>query len=82
MRSLLAASATAQVVISEIHSHAVEEATFKADGTPVYDLSDDIARIWLAALLFPPYFLVFKYSGGTNDSNSGCLYALIFYPNS
>ena len=32
----------AQVVISEIHFHPVEEPAFQTDGTPTFDLTDDI----------------------------------------
>jgi len=38
----LAFTTSAQIVISEIHYHPVEEPTFNADGTPVMDLSDDV----------------------------------------
>jgi hypothetical protein len=37
-----AVTASAQIVVSEIHYHPVEEETYNADGTPVHDLSDDI----------------------------------------
>lgn len=37
-----AAEAQAQVVISEIMYHPVEEPTFQPDGTPVMDLSEDV----------------------------------------
>ena len=37
-----AATASAQVVITEIHYHPVEEAAFDAAGNPVIDLTDDV----------------------------------------
>ena len=37
------------------------------------------AEAWLMLLLFQPFFLVFKYSQGTNDTNSGCLTVLAFF---
>ena len=40
--ALLAASASAQVVFSEIHYHPVEEPAFNVNGTPVLDLTDDV----------------------------------------
>jgi hypothetical protein len=39
---VLAASAPAQVVLSEIHYHPVEEPAFDAEGDPVLDLTDDV----------------------------------------
>src|SRR5881394_1181725 len=41
----LAFTTSAQIVISEIHYHPVEEPTFNADGTPVMDLSDDVTGV-------------------------------------
>ena len=38
----LALSAAAQIVISEIHYHPVEEPTFNADGTPFLNLTNDV----------------------------------------
>ena len=38
----LAIEASAQVVVSEIHYHPVEEPAFNADGTPSLDLADDV----------------------------------------
>ncbi|MBS0657489.1 MAG: lamin tail domain-containing protein [Verrucomicrobia bacterium] len=40
--AVLPLTASAQIVLTEIHYHPVEEATFNTDGTPVFDLSDDI----------------------------------------
>lgn len=37
-----ALAARADIVFTEIHYHPVEEPTFNTDGTPVYDLSNDI----------------------------------------
>lgn len=42
LAGLLAEAAVAQVVISEIHYHPVEEPAFNADGSPVLDLRDDV----------------------------------------
>jgi hypothetical protein len=39
---MLAARAPAQVVVTEIHYHPVEEPAFNVDGTPVLDLTDDV----------------------------------------
>jgi len=39
---VLPSTATAQVVISEIHYHPVEVPAFNADGTPYLDLTDDV----------------------------------------
>lgn len=39
---LLPAALSAQVVLTEIHYHPVEEPTFNTDGTPVLDLSEDV----------------------------------------
>jgi hypothetical protein len=38
----LCGSLRAQIVISEIHYHPVEEPAFNADGSPVLDISDDV----------------------------------------
>ncbi len=37
------------------------------------------AEVWCASLLLQPFFLVFKYSAGTNDTTSGCLTTLVFF---
>jgi hypothetical protein len=39
---LFGAISNAQVIISEIHYHPVEEPVFLADGTPALDLTDDV----------------------------------------
>lgn len=36
------------------------------------------AELWLISLLLQPFFVVFKSSPGTNDTNCGCLMVLIF----
>lgn len=40
--ALLPLAASAQVVLTEIHYHPVEEPTFNTDGTPIFDLAEDI----------------------------------------
>lgn len=39
---MLGCGASAQIVVSEIHYHPVEEPAFNTDGTPVLDLADDV----------------------------------------
>jgi hypothetical protein len=54
----------------------VGAATARAVGEPIPQAVAFSVAIWLLALLLQPFALIFKYSRGTNDTNSGCLFCL------
>lgn len=51
----------------------------RASGQPPLTGLRWAAELWLVLLLLQPFFLVFAFSRGTNDTASGCLNASVFF---